>query len=474
MIAKTPAAAHALRRLLLLLSLLAIPAAVRADAPRPAVKGGEAYRTAFQAIVDNKLDAARDALTKIEDPAERKAIAAWLDFVRCRFEPAAAAVKDALAANPRQPLALLLHARMSAAPEDAFAAAQSAVAEDPDNPVILWWSGEFCPPKQQPLREKWLEHLVEIGGPPDVPRGLDLARELLDSLRKLAGRETDRVVKGTRGELPIALRAGMGPAVSVALDDGRALQLTFDTGASALMLPKPTLSTLPHEVIGKATAYTVTGRTSVDRVLVDSFSVGALQYKSLMAVGSPHNALLGMSLFKHHTLVIDFANKRIVAHADRAEFEKEWAEQIRAAEAVDFVLLRNSILVPITVACGEKQTTGAILLDTGSGVTALSTRFAAAWNAEAAVPYDPGAARNIVGAAGRGQTQVGSMPNATISIGKWSLPSPRMPVIDLSATRNANGIDVSAILGIGEMSRRQFLIIDSPQRKLYIGPPQGR
>ncbi len=449
--------------------------AAHAQSTQPAVKGSDAYRSAFQSIAEYKIDAARESLAKIDNAAEKSAVAAWLDFIRCRFEPAEKQIQAALDADAKQPLALLLRARLRVsenAAAEADAAASAAVEADPDNPLVLWWAAQCVSAELAPQRNRWLQRVADLGGTPDIANSAEMAREQLEVNRNIGDRQTDVLAKGTRGELPIVRTMNGMYGVNLPIAEGRKLTMLLDTGANGLMIPKSAQDALKAERIGQATAYAVGGKVALDRLLLESFSIGDVEFKSVLAIGSPNNALLGMNIFRNQVFVIDFQKKRIVVHADRAEFEKEWADALKDVAPVKFRLFKNSILADATFKCGDKQVAGAAFFDTGAALTLLAHSFASQWNRDAGIPLVDGGKVPVGGAAGARMTQIHRMSDITMQVGDTAFQWPSVPVMDFAAvSRSGLGMDFSAIVGIRELGARRFLIIDSPRRNLYIGPP---
>src|SRR5947209_3163796 len=64
-----------------------------ATAAKPSVKGSEIYQQAFTAVTERRCDEALQLIKKLDEKntaqrAERLAIEAWVELIRCRFDSA--------------------------------------------------------------------------------------------------------------------------------------------------------------------------------------------------------------------------------------------------------------------------------------------------------------------------------------------------------------------------------------------------
>ncbi len=468
------------------LTLALVTVAHSQDAtPKAQVKGSKEYVRAFQMIAERMDAEARPLIqqldaSKADTAAERLALESWMDFVWGQLDSARDKSQKALAKNPKQPLALMLLARLQASEnlmDDAAKNARAAVEGDPDNPIILWWAA-FMPTtakKDLATRIRFIERVAAMGGTPEIQNSKELAKEALEFARKLGERPTEVVVKGTRAELPFTRDPMSGLCIlQIPQPNGQRVRMILDTGANTMLTPTMAVQNMKSEFLAKSTAYALGGTVSMNRVLLDSFTIGDMELKSVVTVSSPNNSLLGMNLFRDMILVIDYKRNRLIAYKNADEFQKEWAADLKTAEQLPFRMFNNCVFLSAKFTSGGgKEREGMLFMDTGANITALNTTFATKWSKDSNFALRQGGAAPIMGAAGVGRQPMLFAPNVVAQSGKYVIQNPNMPSIDLSTLRNAMGFESSAIVGIRDIARYDFYIVDYPARKIYLGSPVG-
>jgi predicted aspartyl protease len=452
----------------------------------PAVKGSESYRAAFDFTRKRQFDEAKQSIRQLDEKnpahlAERLAIEAWMEFIRCRLDTAEAKARAALAANPNQPLALMLMSRLMEAKNsmtDAAAYAKTMAREDPNNAILLTRVvSALADPKDFPARLELFQRLAALVAAPEFEKGRKKILGNLEVEKKLAGRATDILAEdsGKRLEVPLVLDETQRYQLELTFPDGSKTRAVLDSGATTLILDGKTGNALKRETLAEGPIFTIAGEGRAETALLENFSLGGMKWRNVVcSTGQTYpQSLLGMSLFRNTVLVVDFKRSRLLAFADAQDFEKEWAADLPRATRMNFVTLGGFIMVPCTVtADGDSAARSAMVLDTGASRTYLGKRFAERWSREQAVRIEEGAARQMGGAAAGGQVINQFVSSVSVHYGKLQFTAPKLSIIDMDALQQDIGLDFSLLVGFDRLSQFEFVAFDFPRRVIYFGAPR--
>lgn len=452
-------------------------------APAPEIRGSAAYVEAFNHVRKRRFDEARQSLRALDDKipaqyAERLAIEAWMQFMRCRFDTSEAKALAALQSAPNQPLAAMLLARIAEGKNqsaDAVRFARLVMNADPNNAVLLArLTSVFSDPRDFPTRLQLHKHLAALVDAPEFESGRKRTKNNFLIQTKLNGRPTDEIIgDNKRMEVPFIIDATRRPQIELALPDGTRSLALLDTGANVLTLDARTAQSLPREKLADDVIYTIAGEGAAEAALLESFTLGGMRWRNVTcSVSSKYpQTLIGIGIFQHTVLVMDNSRSVLLAYADPAQFDREWGANLQQARRVEFVLIGSSILIPCTLTVNDAaEARGAILFDTGANNTTLSKRFADRWSREQGVRLDPIAARRIGGAAEKGQVVNEAVSNVTLHAGAMKFAAPQMNIMDLGSVQQSAGVDFAVLMGTDQMLHHQFIVIDFPRRAVYFGP----
>jgi predicted aspartyl protease len=469
---------------LLTVAALVWGAAVSAQQAVPAINGSPAYIEALTFAHKRQFDAAKQSLRRLDEKnpaqiAEKLAVESWIEFFRCRFDTAEAKARAATTANPKQPLALMVMSRILAAKNqmpEAIAHGKAAAQADPNNPLILWRAqGAYAyHPDDAPQRQALLEKIIALGGSPEIPNGAAAALNSLKNSRLLGGRRTNTLApNSTRMQIPLLPDATRRFQVDIPLPDGGTTRALLDTGATALILAGTAGDSFKKEVLTEQAVFTIQGESKAQTVLLESLTIGGMKWNAVNASagGKFRESLLGTNLFRETVLVVDFKRGQLQAYADPAAFDREWAERLAEATRAPFYTTGGFICVPCTVAAdNSSEQRGVFVLDTGANNTTLSKRFVEQWRHEHAVRVDNIPARQIGGAADKGQIINQAVSNVTIHVGALKFSQPQMGVMDFDALQQDIGADFAVLMGTDQLTKVEFVVIDFIRRAVYFGP----
>jgi predicted aspartyl protease len=450
----------------------------------PAINGSPSYIEALTFAHKRQFDEAKQSLRRLDETnpaqlAEKLAVESWIEFFRCRFDTSEAKARAALAANPQQPLALMVMSRLLAAKNqlpEAIAHGKAAAQADPNHPLILWRAqGAYAyHPNDAPQRQALLEKIIALGGSPEIPNGAAAALNSLKNSRLLGARRTNTLApNSTQMQVPLLTDATRRFQVDIPLPDGGTTRAMLDTGATALILAGDAGNSFKKEVLSEQSVFTIQGESKAQTVLLESLTIGAMKWNTVNAStgGKFRESLLGTNLFRETVLVVDFKRGRLQAYADAAQFDREWAAQLTGATRAPFYTTGGFICVPCTVAAdNSSEQRGVFVLDTGANNTTLSKRFVGHWRKELGVRVDDIPARQIGGAADRGQVVNQAVANVTIHVGALKFSHPQMGVMEFDALQQEIGADFAVLMGTDQLTKVEFVVIDFIRRAVYFGP----
>jgi hypothetical protein len=263
---------------------------------------------------------------------------------------------------------------------------------------------------------------------------------------------------GTPGATGYVIEARAG-------ERGKRVKLLLDTGSPGLYVVERIANKRGFHQLSEQTTFGGGGdrRHATRRGLFDSFAIGELRFRSVLATASSdevdplgrYHGLIGLSAFNGYRVTLDLKRKRLIARrAPEA-----------APEGAPYWVVSGQWLV--RVRDGDDRRDGLFLFDTGATRTLIGTRFVEGLEG---VRIGEGSEIHGFGGALEGARAVDGI---VLEFERHRVGPHDLRSVDLSLRSKMGGVEISGLLGLDLLDGPR-ITVDTVHRVIELTPPGDR